>query len=491
MLQRSELFIDGEWRAPVDETDPIEVVNPATERPLAMVATGGAKDCEAAVDSARRSFDDGAWSRMPVRRRTERLLALADILERRSDELTDTIVAECGMPAVRARSVHVDAVIEHLRYFADESARLRTEGLRPGVRSAPNGSLMLVSGAKSYAPIGVCTAIVPFNAPFCASIAKAGAALAMGNSVVLKPSPYSPLQTFLLADAIAEADLPPGVFNLITGGNDVGQQLTTDDRIDLVSFTGSEAVGSLVMQQAAKTLKRVVLELGGKSVLIVREDADLEKAITIGGESMMTQAGQACSITTRHLVHRSLIDEYVAGVARSMEQVVIGDPADPSVDMGPLIREHQRARVENFVEIGRDEGGSIAFGGRRPPHLDKGYFYEPTMFVDSDPSSTIAQEEVFGPVSVVIPFDDDAEAVRVANLSRYGLGGAIVSRDSGSAYRVAEQIQTGQVHINGGAGALYAEAPFGGFKRSGVGREYGLEGLLEYGQIKVVTFNAG
>ncbi|MBV1900198.1 MAG: aldehyde dehydrogenase family protein, partial [Kordiimonadaceae bacterium] len=285
--------------------------------------------------------------------------------------------------------------------------------------------------------------------------------------------------------------LPAGVLNVVTGGIDVGEMLSSDKRVDMVTFTGSDLVGAAVMKQAAPGLKRVLLELGGKSALIVRADANVAAAAQSGVANFTIQAGQGCALCTRHLVHNSIKDAYTDTLKMMTSHVKVGDPVDAAISMGPLIRDSQRARVEHYVAEGLRQGARLVTGGKRPEHLERGFFYEPTVFTDLDNSAIIAQEEIFGPVAVVIGFDTDEEAVAIANDSPYGLSGSIFSADVGAAFEMATEIRTGQVHLNGGMGVMSSHVPFGGFKRSGIGREFGKEGLLEYMQTKAITFHAG
>lgn len=489
MRDFESFYIGGKWVPPRgDEVD--KIVNPATEEVIGSVPVASAVDAEQAIAAARRAFDDGPWSGFSPHERQRHLERLIEALDRRSGELEELVVTESGVARARARALHIDTTMKHLRFFTEMAGRDFTAPLLPTVTDRAMGSV-LGTGVKVYDPVGVVAAIVPYNAPFLVSIAKVAPAMAMGNTVVLKPSPFTPLQTYELARAIDECDFPPGVFNLVTGGADVGVLLSADERIDLVTFTGSESIGVSVMEQAAPTVKKVLLELGGKSALIIRDDADLDQAVAAGAGSMVNQSGQGCSLTTRHLVHRSVHDEYVSRLVDHMSTVVVGDPSDMAVHMGPLIRESQRERVERYVELGVSEGATVQFGGGRPAHLSAGYFVDATVLSDVKNESAIAQEEVFGPVSSVISFEDDDEAVRFANASRFGLGGQIISRDSGAAYRMAKRIRTGQIGINGGAGGMSSYAPFGGVKRSGLGREYGEEGVLEFTEVKAITFNAG
>jgi acyl-CoA reductase-like NAD-dependent aldehyde dehydrogenase len=340
-------------------------------------------------------------------------------------------------------------------------------------------------------PVGVVSAITPYNSGFLLGLIKAFPAMAAGNTVVLKPSPFTPLQTMLIAEIVAAADLPPGVFNVVTGGLEVGQMLSTDRRIDMVSFTGSDAVGAMVMAQASPTLKKVQLELGGKSPIVIRHDADLEMAVAQALFGSMFQAGQGCSLTTRMLVDNRIRPQFVDALATAASRVKVGDPYDPQTFMGPLIREAARARTQDFCRKALDDGARLVVGGKRPAGLDKGFFFEVTIFDDVANDSHLGQREVFGPIAAVIGFDDDAEAIRLANASDYGLGGAIVSRDKATAFEMALKMRTGQVQINGGPGGFHPDMPFGGYKRSGLGREWGEEGFNEFTEVKAIGFPAG
>jgi len=354
-----------------------------------------------------------------------------------------------------------------------------------------SGIKMLGAGVTVREPVGVVAAITPYNFPFFMNVAKVVPALAAGNAVVLKPSPFTPFEALILGEAATAAGLPKAVLNVVTGGRDVGEMLTTDRRIDLITFTGSDSVGAAIQAQAAPTLKRLLLELGGKSALIVREDANLDQALGAGLFNFTWHAGQGCNLNTRHLVHNAVREQYVERLAEMARAMKVGNPADPAVGVGPLIREAQRRRTEQYVDIALSEGARLVAGGKRPPGLEKGFFYEPTLFDAVDNRSRIAQEEVFGPIGVVIGFDSDEEAVALANDSEYGLSGGIFSADVGRAYEMALQIRTGEVYLNGGSGGMSSHAPFGGIKRSGYGREYGVDGINEYTYNKSIIFHAG
>ncbi|HVX21427.1 MAG TPA: aldehyde dehydrogenase family protein [Acidimicrobiales bacterium] len=487
---RGALYVDGDWVSPEGGVAE-DVVNPATEEAIANLPVGTMAECAAALAAARRAFDEGPWPRRSGQERSAALLRMSQALAAHRDELVELVVAETGAPRGLAAGLHVDTTLAHFRFFAEAATWPSIEPLPVDLTDRVGGGRLLGSQVQVYEPYGVVAAITPFNFPLLINVAKIAPALAMGNTVVLKPSPFTPLEAFVLAEAAEEAGLPPGVLNVVTGGTDVGQALTSDPRVDLVTFTGSDTVGVAVGHQAADTLKKVVLELGGKSALVVRADADVDAAARFAVDQYTLQAGQGCSLCTRHLVHNSIRSAFLDGMVRYSEALRVGDPAAEGTTMGPLIRAAQRQRVERYVDEARDAGGTVVTGGRRPADLPRGYFYEPTIVTGVDNSSRVAQEEIFGPVAVVIGFDSDDEAVALANDSVFGLSGAVFSRDSGTAFEMALRMRTGQVTLNGGSGRMSSWAPFGGYKRSGIGREYGVAGVREYCQVKTVHFNAG
>jgi aldehyde dehydrogenase (NAD+) len=420
---------------------------------------------------------------MSVRERQELLHAFAVELERRTADLVDTVVAEAGCTLQLARTAQVAAPLAHLRDLVD-----RVLPTFPFSRpQPPTFGLGIGQGVVLREPVGVVSAITPFNWPLFVNLAKIGPALAAGCTVVLRPSPYTPLSALLLGEVAEKAGLPAGALNVVTGELEAATLLTRHPAVDMVSFTGSEDVGKLVMAQAAGGVKKTILELGGKSANIILDDADLERAAPFAVTSFIRHAGQGCACLTRILVHESRHDELVARMVDILAAAKVGAPSDPSTDMGPLISAAQRERVERYVAIGRDEGATIAFGGGRPS-ADRGYFVEPTLFVDVKNSMRIAQEEIFGPVGVVIPFVDDEDAVTLANDSSYGLSGAVSSKDPARAYAVAARLRTGTVHVNGVGGGVNPHGPFGGFKLSGIGREFGAAGLDEYLETKTVNW---
>ncbi len=480
-----DLFINGRWTQSLGgglET----VLNPATGRPLASVVSGTLGDAELAVEAARRAFDDGPW---PGLDRHERIRAVerihAALLARRA-EIQRLVQLECGYTAAEAFNQFTQAE-RHTRRFLEIAQADPTASLPISITAAGAGKT-LSAGVTTRVPIGVVVAITPYNAGFFLAAMKVIPALLAGNTVILKPSPFTPLQAFLFAEMAAAADLPPGVFNLLTGDVNQAALLTSDARVDMVTFTGSDAVGAAIMAQAAPSLKKVHLELGGKSALIVRADADLDLAVA-KGLNFAWMCGQGCTHLTRHLVANSIRPAYVERLGEAVRKLKIGDPLDPAVQTGPLIREVARARSERYVELGLNEGGRLVAGGRRPAGLGEGFFFEPTVFDGIQNHSRIAQEEIFGPIVCVIGFADDAEAVRLANASPFGLGGRIISRDVGAAMEMAMKVRTGTLSINNAG--LLVDMPFGGFKRSGLGREWGEEGYKAYTELKAIAFNGG
>jgi aldehyde dehydrogenase (NAD+) len=487
LKNQSALYVNGEW-VPTDQREP--VINPADESVILEAPVGGIDHVDAALQAAHDAFHKGPWPRLTVEERKTRLAAFLRAVETRKSEVIDLIVAEAGATRAAAAYVQYGIPMKHARKTLDICTRPAITPLP--VELTPNGSgtTTLGTGIVSREPVGVVAAITPYNYPFFLNIGKIIPALAVGCTVVLKPSPYTPINALLLAEIAHEVGLPKGVLNVVTGGIEASTLLTTDKRVDLVHFTGSDAVGAAIQAQAAPTLKRCVMELGGKSAMIVRSDANLKDAIAAGTMWVTLHCGQGCTAQSRHLVHNSIRKDYVDAVGAALRRVKIGNPADPSVNYGPLIREVARTRTESYVDIALSEGARLVSGGRRPDGFDKGFFYEPTLFDDVQNESRLAQEEVFGPIGAVIGFDTDEEAIAMANNSDFGLSGGIYSGDPGRAYEMALQIRTGGVGINGGAGTMMSDAPFGGIKRSGYGREYGVEGLNEFTYMKVISFRA-
>ncbi|HEX9712920.1 MAG TPA: aldehyde dehydrogenase family protein [Actinomycetota bacterium] len=470
-------YIGGGWVEP-DGERVVDVLNPATEEVIATAVEPSAADARRAIQAARAAFDDGPWPGMAPKERAAHLRRMAEILTARKREIGELLIREVGATVMLAKTFQGTWAIETIANAADWAEVFPWEE-----ELAPRDQPVTVRALAIREPVGVVAAMTPFNYPFYVNCLKVGPAIAMGNSIVLKPSPWTPLDAFELARAAEEAGIPAGVVNVIGGGGiEVGQELASNPLVDMVSFTGSVAGGRAVGATAMQTIKKVQLELGGKSAVIALDDAD---PATVAGNVMnmcMLHAGQGCGCTTRLLVPRARHDEMVDAVVGAARALPIGDPSDPSVFVGPLIREQHRRRVESCVEIGRAEGATVATGGRRPPQLPKGFFYEPTVFVDVQNSMRIAQEEIFGPVLCVIAYDDIDDAVRIANDSIYGLGGAVLSASRERATEVARRLRTGFVQINGAVPPNY-NGSWGGYKQSGLGREWRL-GLEEYTELK-------
>jgi len=480
------MLIDGQL-VEADSGATFENVNPATEEVLGSVADASTVEMRRAIAAARRAFDETGWSTdRALRKRC--LEQLQEALEAEREELREQLILEVGCPRMTTQGPQLDGPMENaIRYPAKLIEEFPWEIEMPdgpGQQGEPNRRRIWRE------PVGVVGAIVPWNFPFEVSINKLAQALATGNTVILKPAPDTPWNATFLGRLIAErTDVPAGVVNIVTSSDHmVGEELTLSAEVDLISFTGSTAVGKRIMEKGAATLKRTFLELGGKSANIMLDDADFDTSL-LSGLAVCFHAGQGCAIPTRMLLPRS---RYVEGVAKLKEYMGVapyGDPQRPDVMMGPLISEKQRDRVLGYIEKGKAEGATLALGGGRPADLPKGWYVEPTMFVDVDNSMTIAQEEIFGPVLVVIPFEDDDDAVRIANDSVYGLSGAVTSGSEQRAMAVARRIRTGTLSVNGGMW-FGVDAPFGGYRQSGVGRENGLEGFEEYLEVKTVGLPA-
>jgi aldehyde dehydrogenase (NAD+) len=464
-----------------------ENVNPATEEVIGRVADGGKAEVQRAIAAARRAFDETDWpTNHALRKRC--LEQLQDALEAEREELREQLILEVGCPRMTTQGPQLDGPMENaLRYPAKliEEFPWETEMPDgPGQTGEPNRRRIWRE------PVGVVGAIVPWNFPFEVSINKLAQALATGNTVILKPAPDTPWNATFVGRLIAErTDFPAGVVNIVTSSDHaVGEELTLSPQVDLISFTGSTAVGKRIMEKGAATMKRTFLELGGKSANIMLDDADFATSL-LSGLAVCFHAGQGCAIPTRMLLPRSRYDEGVEKLKEYMAMAPYGDPQRPDVMMGPLISAKQRERVLGYIEKGKAEGATLALGGGRPADLPKGWYVEPTMFVDVDNSMTIAREEIFGPVLVVIPFEDDDDAVRIANESVYGLAGMVASGSVERALAVARRIRAGMVSVNGGA-PHGADMPFGGYKSSGVGRQNGVAGFEQYLETKSVAWPA-
>ncbi|HEY1634401.1 MAG TPA: aldehyde dehydrogenase family protein [Acidimicrobiales bacterium] len=460
-------------------------VNPATEEVLGEVADASPAELRRAIDAARRAFDETRWSTdRAFRQRC--LEQLQEALEAEREEVREELILEVGCPRMTTHGPALDQPLDGaLRYPAkliDEFAWETDLPDAPGQSGEPNTRQVWKE------PVGVVGAIVPWNFPFEVTLNKLGQALATGNTVVLKPAPDTPWNATRIGRLVVErTDIPPGVLNVVTSSDHlVGEELTLSPKVDMISFTGSTAVGKRIMEKGAATLKRVFLELGGKSATIVLDDADFTTALMVG-MAVCFHAGQGCAIPTRMLLPRSRYEEGVELLKQYLGAAPYGDPQRPDVMMGPLISAKQRDRVLGYIEKGVKEGATLALGGGRPKDYPNGWYVEPTLFTDVDNSMTIAQEEIFGPVLVAIPFDDDDDAVRVANDSLYGLSGGVFSGSLERALAVSRRIRTGTLSVNGGA-YHGADIPFGGYKHSGIGRQNGLAGFDQYLEIKSLAW---
>ncbi|MCX5044310.1 aldehyde dehydrogenase family protein [Aldersonia sp. NBC_00410] len=464
-------------------------VNPATEEVIGEVADGSVADMRRAIDAARRAFDETTWSTDRAFR-AKCLLQLQEALEAEREELREELILEAGCPRAITFGPQLDAPLsDGLTYPAKLIEEFPWE-------TDLGDAFVSVTGVNTTRKVwreavGVVGAIVPWNFPFEVSLHKLAQALATGNTVVLKPAPDTPFNATRLGRLIAEhTDIPAGVVNVVTASDHlVGEELTLSPKVDLISFTGSTAVGQRIMEKSAATMKRLFLELGGKSATIICEDADFGFACAIGIAPCM-HAGQGCANPTRLLLPRSRYDEGVAMLKAMYDAVAPGDPQDPSTLCGPVISARQRERVLGYIRKGIEEGATLLSGGpERPEGLDKGYFVKPTLFVDVDNKMTIAQEEIFGPVLAAIPYEDEDDAVRIANDSPYGLAGNVMSGSIDHSLALARRLRAGFIGINGTA-AYSADAPFGGYKASGVGRQNGLAGFEQYTEMKTVAYPA-
>ena len=472
MIERPDLYIDGGWVAPAG-SGVISVDEAATEEVIGTVPSGVAVDAERAILAARRSFDD--WTQTPIAERAAVVQAIAAGLREREDELAEVMAREVGTPLATSVRVQVGLAASVFETIAEAALELPAE-------ERVGNSLVIRAAA------GVVGAITPWNYPLYQLAAKVGPALAAGCTVVVKPSSVAPLATFTLADIVDELGLPAGVFNLVSGrGALVGDVLSSHPQVDMVSLTGSTGAGIEVAKSAAGTIKKVALELGGKSAFLLAEGADLDAAMAAAVRGCFVNNGQTCSATTRLIVPSSLLAEVEERVAAAVNAFTVGNPLDPSTDLGPVASAAQFRTVAKYIEIGMSEGTLVAGGPGPVEGLDRGYFVKPSVFSRLDPSATIVQEEIFGPVLAIVPYDGGIEqGIAIANDSEFGLSGAVWAADIPEAVRIAKRLRTGQVAVNGGR--FNARAPFGGFKTSGVGRELGHHGLMEYFELMSLQF---
>jgi aldehyde dehydrogenase (NAD+) len=474
-----QLFIGGKWTAPSTE-EVIDVHSPATGEYVGRVPLAAAADVDAAVAAARKAFDEGPWPSTPPAQRAAVIEAAVKLLEDRKDYFTYLLTCETGQPPAIIETMHWAGSMGALSFFATAADKVAWTETR-------NGSYGQTIVSRE--PMGVVGAIVAWNVPLFLAVNKLGPALLAGCTVVLKPAAETPLTASALAEVFAEAGLPEGVLSVVPGGIETGQALTDNPAVDMFSFTGSSAVGKEVGKRAADGLKPCTLELGGKSAAIILDDVDLASAVPMLVFSGVMNAGQGCVNQTRILAPRSRYDEVVEAVSQFVRLLPVGLPSDPATQVGPLISAKQRQRVEGYIKKGIDEGARIVCGGGRPEGLDGGYFVQPTVFADVDNKMTIAQEEIFGPVLSIIPYGTEADAIRIANDSVYGLAGSVWTTDVPKGIEIASKIRTGTYGINWYA--FDPGSPFGGYKNSGIGRENGPEGVEHFCQLKSVLMPMG
>lgn len=473
MIEKRKFHIGGHWVDPVEARDH-QVINPATEEPVAVISLGSAADVDRAVDAATAAFR--SWSEMCVDERATLLERIIEIYERRSDEMDEAIRLEMGAPVDFAREQQTPSGTGHLQATLEA---LKTHEFE---RPSPRGGSLL-----RHEPIGVCGLITPWNWPINQVAAKVAPALAAGCTMVLKPSEIAPLSALLFAEILHEAGCPAGVFNLVNGdGPGVGAAMSAHPGIDMMSFTGSTRAGVAVTQNAAATVKRVALELGGKSPNLLFADADLETAIRFSLESCFSNSGQSCDAPTRLLVERSAYEGAVTAAERIAAETKVGNPAEEGDHIGPVISNLQYERIQGHIERGIADGARLVAGGPgRPAGFEKGYFVKPTVFADVTNQMSVARNEIFGPVLVMIPFETEDEAIEMANDTPYGLAAYIQTGSPERAKRVSRKLRAGSVYINGAAPDW--DVPFGGYKQSGNGREYGEFGLEDFLELKSIT----
>ena len=475
MRDHDRLYIGGQWVEPAG-TATLEVISPHTEEVVGRVPDGTQADMDHAVAAARDAFDNGPWPRMNPADRAAAVGRLADLYAARLGEFAELITEEMGSPITFSQLAQAPQPQMMLSYFAELGKNFIWEDERPGLFGP-------VTVRRE--PVGVVAAIVPWNVPQFTIMTKLPAALVAGCTVVIKPAPETPLDSYLLAELIEQADLPAGVVNIVAAGREVGEHLVTHPGVDKVAFTGSTAAGRRIGSICGQQLKRCSLELGGKSAAIILEDADLAATMGWLETASLMNNGQACVAQTRILAPRSRYAETVEALAAMVSGLTVGDPADPATQIGPLVASRQQDRVEGYIGIGQDEGAKVVVGGSRASGRERGWYVAPTVFADVDPAMRIAREEIFGPVLSVIPYVDEDHAIRIANDSDYGLAGTVWTADAEHGMQVARQVRTGSYGVN--MYMIDTCAPFGGFKASGIGRELGPEGLAGYLEYKSIA----
>jgi acyl-CoA reductase-like NAD-dependent aldehyde dehydrogenase len=469
----SKLFIGGHWVEPATD-EVIDVVSPVTEEVIAQVPEASREDVDKAVAAARKAFDEGPWPRMTPAERAEALKRVRAEVLKRYDAMVESFTAEIGAPLPVSRLFHQNA----LDMWEDAATLVESYEFEE-TRALPEGSARVVRE-----PVGVVATIIPWNGPVATASLKISPALAAGCTVVLKPAPEGPVSVMMLAEALEAAGLPEGVISILPAGREVGEYLVTHPGVDKVAFTGSTAAGKKIMSLCGERIARVTLELGGKSAAIIADDMPLEEVLPNIVPAGVGHSGQVCAALTRILVPREKHDEAAQQIAALMGGMKVGDPHEDDTALGPLAAERQRDRVESYIKVGVEEGAELVTGGERPDGLERGWYVEPTLFANVDNKMRIAQEEIFGPVITLIPYDDVEDAIAIANDSPYGLSGAVFASDRELGEKIARRVRTGQIGVN--TWTMCVVQPFGGFKQSGLGREGGPEGLAPYLETKVI-----
>ncbi|GII00717.1 aldehyde dehydrogenase [Planobispora takensis] len=474
MRQHDTLFIGGDWVAPAG-TGTIEVISPHTEEVVGRVPDGTPADMDRAVAAARQAFDHGPWPRMTMAERSAVVARLAELYAARQGEMAEIITEEMGSPITFSQMAQAPQPLGMLQYYAELGKTFPVEEERAGTF----GPVIV-----RREPVGVVAAVVPWNVPQFVIMIKLAPALVAGCTVVIKPAPETPLDAYLLAEMVKEAGIPDGVVNIVAAGREAGEHLVSHPGVDKVAFTGSTAAGRRIASICGEQLKRYTLELGGKSAAIILDDCDLSSAMGFLSIASLMNNGQACVAQTRILASRNRYDEVVDAVASMVRNMPVGDPADPATGIGPLVAKRQQERVEGYIKLGIEEGAKPVVGGLERPY-DRGWYVAPTVFAGATNEMRIAREEIFGPVLAVIPYEDEADAIRIANDSDYGLAGTVWTADVEHGMDVARQVRTGTYGVN--LFMIENSSPFGGFKSSGLGRELGPEGLAAYLEYKSIA----
>jgi betaine-aldehyde dehydrogenase len=473
VTSHTTFFIGGKWVAPATD-ERIEVVSPVSEEVIATVPAGAREDVDLAVAAARQALDSGLWPAMTLGERVDILKRLRELLLEHAEEFAQIITEEMGCPISQSRTIQVVNPVGILDAYLDVAAAYPFRS----VRRSENGQALVLRE-----PVGVVAAVVPWNVPLSLTVQKLAPSLITGCTVVLKPAPETPLDAYLVGRLLKEAGCPPGVVNIVPADRDVSEYLVSHPGVAKVTFTGSSVTGRRIAQLCGLDLRRVTLELGGKSAAIVLDDADLDRTVSALRLGSFRNNGQICTLKTRLVVPAALQDEFVDRMGALLDSMPVGDPRDEATQLGPLVSARQRSVVEGYIQSGRSEGARLVRGGGRPD-IARGWFVEPTVFADVDPDATIAQQEIFGPVVAVIPYTSEDEAIAIANNSSYGLNGSVFTSDVDRGLRVARRMATGTVELNGSPAGFCA--PMGGVKHSGLGREFGPEGLDPFVELKSI-----